>query len=283
MLFNFQLSPVEDIKPWTTPSRGNEKSLHWFGLTLGRYWLQTGAGELFRDSPGLLQHWARTYPGVPNECYVDNQVSRLWEDVLGILPTVLEPVPDDLASYLRPGGAWDSWATWDGWTDRAYEWIAGHQEEAGWDEMLGWDKLDAATRWWSSRRLDAGHLTKPPRLWFWREKEQVRLRWDNRGQLIDGRQVWAGASGQVTLPVAEFVAEVQSFDQRLMRAMAERVDSVRHNWSRPEVRRDWPKLREEHRHRAAQFSKVLAQAPSRTDWDQVRAALTEMEHRLTTA
>ncbi len=272
MLFEFQLTPVAEIAPWVTPSRGNEKHQHWFGLTDGCDWLEVGGVELLRYSEPLLEQWAREYPDARHDPHVNYYVVRLWEDILGMLPSVLEPVPEDVVSYIQPGGAWESWAAWQRWSDRAHIWMDAVEDDS-------WEFFGNATAWWGERRLDTGYLSVGSAIWFWREGDCVHIRWDNTTLQLEGLPVWANTSGESELLATEFVAEVRSFDVRLIQAMAKRVDAVRDDWPRPDVRLDWNALRQEHRQRATAFASALAQPLRHTNWDGVRQALAEVERR----
>src|SRR5476651_989771 len=86
--FCFALDAVEDIGPW---GEGEDRKLHWFGLTSGRYWISTPLGEALRYTDEEVRRCGLASP------YVDYQVSRLFEDLQSILPEVLEPVPSDIA------------------------------------------------------------------------------------------------------------------------------------------------------------------------------------------
>jgi hypothetical protein len=83
MHFGFQLEPLEKFEPW---GEGDDRTLHWFGLTSGTYWIEVGEQRLF-ESVG--------FEGGSPEC-LDYQVARLHEDVLAIVPRVLEV-------FWRPG------------------------------------------------------------------------------------------------------------------------------------------------------------------------------------
>jgi hypothetical protein len=88
MRFTFQLRQMGAIAPWHDAD-GSHAHLGWFGLTDGWYWIAAGAAEFFRYSQSLVDKWTRGYSGAPwleALPYVDYQVSRLWEDVLGLLP-----------------------------------------------------------------------------------------------------------------------------------------------------------------------------------------------------
>ena len=276
MLFRFELKPVDEIAPWTTPSQNNEKFLSWFGLTDGIYWLDVGDAELFRYNPAILTHWAKTYPEAEIDPHVDYQVVRLWEDVIYMLPMVLEPVPEDMARHVRSGGAWESRAAWERWWEKASDW---GQEQ---DDDASWELYDQASGWWRARALDSGHFRASPSIWFWREGDTVFVRWDNRGILLDGFPVWSAEVGEVSMTAAAFLEEVRSFDGRLISAMAERVNAAQ-NWYRPEIRLDWNGLNAEHQQRATTFRDVLTHPPLSAvpaDWNAARAAFAELERHL---
>ncbi len=42
--FCFELDSLADAPSWGQPP---DQYLHWYGLTSGQYWLETGAGTLF--------------------------------------------------------------------------------------------------------------------------------------------------------------------------------------------------------------------------------------------
>ena len=79
------------------------------------------------------------------------------------------------------------------------------------------------------------------------------------------------------MPVAEFVAEATSFHERLMEAMAERVDAVRFGALRPEVfvNVDW--LVKEQEDRATWLQNTLTMRRQNQNWDEVRTAINTIE------
>ena len=107
MLINFTLAPIEEIVPWGEPG---SYSLHWFGLTYGEYWIQAGEAALFEYSDHARN------AGINRYC--DYQVVRLYEDLLDMLPYILEPVPEPLVPYIcgERAKAWQN--AYDAWRDR---------------------------------------------------------------------------------------------------------------------------------------------------------------------
>ena len=77
MRINFSLTPLELVQPWGTPD--GRQSLHWFGLTDGRYWIDVGDGALFEYTAEVQEQF-----GVFR--YTEYQVARLHEDLLAIIP-----------------------------------------------------------------------------------------------------------------------------------------------------------------------------------------------------
>lgn len=142
-----------------------------------------------------------------------------------------------------------------------------------------WEFFYNATAWWQARQLDTAYLRVGSAIWFWSEADRVHIRWDNTDLCLEGLPVWANMSGESELSATEFVAEVRSFDVRLIQAMAERVDAVRDDWPHPDVRLDWNDLRKDHRLRSNAFARAVAQPPLQTNWDEVRQALAEVERR----
>ncbi len=90
-LFEFELRPLDQVKPWGTPADPN---LHWFGLTDGQFWIQVGEHRLFE-----YHQASRNHSGAPQYC--DYQVARLYEDIISLVPHALVPVPDDLQHYIK--------------------------------------------------------------------------------------------------------------------------------------------------------------------------------------
>jgi hypothetical protein len=89
-LINFTLTPLAAIEPWGQPP---DLNLHWFGLSEGAYHLELGDVRLleYREELG----WPR---------YVEYSLARLHEDLLEMVPYVLQPLPAEVVGRL-PGGS----------------------------------------------------------------------------------------------------------------------------------------------------------------------------------
>lgn len=236
--FRFQLAPISEVEPW-----GLERRLHWFALTDGCYWVDLGDLELLRYAPSTMSRFRA--PDSPP--YVNYYVVRIWEDVLGLLPEVLKPVPDDLVDFL---------------TSDSDVWVSRDEERA-----------DTAVSWYSDHFLDVGYVRRPPEIRWWRrtddDRDHVTVAWNHPAD-GDGDIEWdAPRTGQVTVPTSEFVAAVEALDRELMAAMDERITHLERTGPPSGVRLDVPALRAEHQDRTTWLERSRARKPE-TNWPEIR-------------
>jgi hypothetical protein len=265
MLFQFKLRPLEEVRPW-----GDDKpNLHWFGLSDGWYWWQVGSQELFRYSQLHIDQLAEEYPDYHSELpYEDYQLGRPWEDLLGFISEIIDPVPNDLADRTQDKEEWQNLL------DTAHTWMEAQDDDPSW---AAWDLHDLAFGWWLGRKWDAGYLRCPPQIWLWTQGDTFHLRWDNRDVVADGVPVWDATSGEITMPVTTFMEEVMSFHERLMAAMAERVAAVRSGVLSPEITIDIDGLMKDQNDRSLRLAHILAMPQQKQDWNEVREAISTIE------
>jgi hypothetical protein len=243
-LFEFELRPVDAIEPWGKPP---DLSLHWFGLSDGSYHLDLGDVR-------LLEYAER--PGWPR--YVEYQLARFHEDLLDMLPDVLEPLPAGVVRLLRGGSV-----------SATRQELGRRHRDRGRHGVV----YDESTEAFRLRLLDSLYLTPGFGIWIWSHEAKVVIEWDNREQLVDGRAAWTASVGRREMARTDFVEELISFDQRLMEAMSERIRLVEVDWSRPEVSIDIERLQSEQAERSAWLSSALNRKPSCSDWEAIRKEL----------
>lgn len=270
MLINFQLRPLEQIAPWGTAA---QPTLHWFGLTDGWYWLEVGDQALFRYIDEALRLWPTPDAQAADLPYVDYYVVRFWEDLQEMLPAILEPIPQTILAQIPLGSQGIRW--WRQMQERLAQETAAHASDL-------YSLLDQAIGWQRRRWLDVGYLPYGPRIWFWNDRRQILIHWDNRAVRRDSVQVWTASEGTLALPVTTFIDEVRAFDQRLIQAMHERVVSVQHHWPRPEIQIDIVGLLKEQAERSQWLERSLALADthSATDWHAVAMSVKQVEDAL---
>jgi Family of unknown function (DUF5984) len=243
---SFDLDEIERVGAWGNPG---EHKLHWFGLTSGRYWIETQCGSPVEYTTAIQEYWSHGK-------YPDYYVVRLFEDLLGMLAAVLEPVPSDIANLVANPG----------WRTKAKHWC-----DASEDGQRRYPVL----QWWDDRSLDMGYLRYGPRLTFWRVGETVFLQWKADGK-HNGIPVWVVSEGQVSMNVTVFEAAVTKFCEELLESMEQRVRRIQqHGWQRTDCTLDLEGLVSEQMTRREFFHK-MQNAQQATDWHQVRSYLGEL-------
>ena len=139
MMFEFQLKPIEDIQPW-----GEFPNLHlsWFGFSDGKYRLKAGDEYLLNYSDKYTEYCVENFPDYTfDTTFVEYQVVRLWEDVLDLLPSILESKSKEFQHYLDAGYL----------TNPPIIWICADEE----DVTLNWNNREIKVKnipVWSATR-----------------------------------------------------------------------------------------------------------------------------------
>jgi len=244
-LVKFELAPLETIEPWGSPPN---LALHWFGLSDGSYYFDLGATRLLEY--GMGGNWPR---------FVEYQLARIHEDLLSMLPDVLEPIPAAVMLHFRDGSLVST---------------LRHLQEVRESDDAAAPDFDPALEALGSRLLDTAYVSPSAGVCIWSYDAKTVIEWDNRDRLVDGKCAWTAARGRRELARDEFVEEVRTFHVRLMAAMAERVQQVCANWARPDVKIDFERLAAEQVERLASFDSVLRLGRrGTTDWQAVQVAL----------
>lgn len=250
--FRFELDAIENIEPWGEPGRA---SLSWFGLTSGRYWIDTPLGEVMAYTPEIRKLWNFPFP------YVDYQIARLFEDLQEHLPAMLEPVPEDIAIFASDRS----------WLERLALWI---DSECGESEGLRrWDLNEAAMAWWWQRELDTAYLSHGPRISIWRTNDDVHFRWTTRTNEDRGVPVFAVPAGDVTISLSTFQTAAFGFCEEVLSMMSSRVNDIQSKgWDRADCILNVTALVAEQQAREELFKQVKVQG-AETNWPEVRTHL----------
>ena len=261
MLLNFTLLPLEQVAPWGSPDEPGNRHLQWFGLTDGQYWMEVGDSTLFESSSQV-----QASHGVSRYC--SYYVARLHEDILGMAPHVLEPVPPSLAPYISgdSGRAWEA---------TARKWIEESTEQ---NENERCDVYVQTALWISARKLDNYYLIAPPNILFWSDESTVHIEWDNTNRKFDGQQpAWSATRGSYHLSRDDFIQEIHSFHERLMEQMRVRVKQVIAGLLPAEIKVDLSELKREHVRRERSLSDCFGLPQPATDWGRILEAIRQCE------
>lgn len=247
MLIEFSLVALEDIKPWSAPQPAAQA---WFGLSEGQYCLRVGDQTLFEYSEALQNL------GVASHC--EYAVARLHEDLLQMLPAILEPVPPVLHAYIGGRGR-QSWQEAVGWWCNLHGALLQEERFAS--------LVAAASKWIHRRELDCSYLSPGASICIWSDAEQVHIEWDNRTQLFNGLPAWTAGHGQYVLSRADFVAELRSFHEALLQHMADRLHQLADQWPAA-GHLDREPLQAEQQERSVRLQRAL-QCAEASDWTSI--------------
>lgn len=256
MLFNFKLTPLGQVKPW------GDQRLHWYGLTDGQYWLEAGDHILLEYTEHARSHSLSTR-------FCDYLVVRLYEDLLEILPFVLETMPDELIPYFSgdSGKAWER---------KSADWFSSNMD-AHLDADEFWEIADISATWIGSRILDTGYLNPSFPIRMRSDMGSVYIEWDSRDKLINGQLAWTATCGQYRIPREVFITEVHAFHTALMEQMAMRIDQVLAGALPKEIQIDLPGLQHEQAMRSADIKRALSGPIVPTNWDAVLESVRKIE------
>lgn len=252
MLINFDLTPVAAVAPW---GPADNPSLSWFGLTEGRYWISAGSDTLFEYHERVRETLSAQY--------CDYYVARIFEDLLGILPAVLDPVPADLAHHMSADAR-------RAWLDDYESWSERHLTPEATDAV--WDVGERATALIGDRMLETSYLSPATSILLWSDHDRVHIEWDNRDKFVDDNPAWSALAGRFALPRQEFVNEVGAFHAALLDQMEARIAEVAAGALRRDIHVDVPELlAEQERRRTSLATALEKRAP--TSWGDIRSAL----------
>ena len=252
--FRFELEPVDHIAPW---GEDDDRKLHWFGLTDGRYWMVTPLGEALRYTDEKMKEWETQSP------YVDYQVARFFEDLQIVLPSALEPVPADIAALVCQGG----------WLEHAEKRMSDLSDAGELREMYR-DAMD----WYIERSLDKMYLVDGPIFRFWRVGDQVNIRWEPSVRNPDDR--WVLPQGEFTITSEQFESAAYSFFHELLNETGKRVAIIEAmGWRRQDCKVDAPSLVREQKQRTDWIGDLKRRQP-KTDWGDVRRLVSSVSAEL---
>jgi Family of unknown function (DUF5984) len=265
MIFEFELDPIENVQPW---GESPNERIHWFGLTQGIYRLKVGNEYLLNYTDEFTDYISKNHPQIYYKgTYVDYYVVRIWEDLIDLLPTILEPVPKDLQHFFK-----SDYKVQKTWFEKVNEWEekAESQKTQTNDEIS--NICDAAIYWIQNRQLECWYLSPPAKIWFWADENDVIISWDNADTIVEGFQVWSAKRGNFRINRDEFIAELKQFDKKLFAEMEKRVDIICKTWNNNKVSINFEQLKGEQIQRATLMENHL-NFNTKTDWRTVSESI----------
>lgn len=264
-LFEFQLKSLNEIEPW---GKDKEKILHWFGLTDGYFHMDVGTEKLFRLSDAFVSRNSVNQIGCCRFDYsVDYQVIRPLEDLMEILPDILQPIPAELFDLFNTiskhqaltrsiANYWGGLKDGEGPCDEYYDAF----------ELLG------------VRKLSTNHLQNGPDIWFLNDGTNITIRWLEKDNTAICTPVWSSFSGEIVISKTEFISEVTDFHKRLMDVMYSRIETLKHENPFVDTKIDMKLLNDEQNRRNSMLDEALKREPTIKDWSVVSRAIEVITH-----
>ncbi len=247
-LFQFEFAPVENIKPWGD-NDGGRLSLSLYALTDGHFRISVGSEALLRYTPEIISHW-----GLHNED-AEYQVACFARDVLASVPAVISPIPTFFESIVR--------------NETLFRQLRAVKTSDDCKEVHY-----NAFRWLGERSLWLNYLTGCPDIWFVRVGNEVWIQWDNIDRKLESIDVWTARCGTYRISAQAFLAECQSFSERVLAGMESRIVSVEQGFVRAQIPLDTVALRNQLSEFKNEFEKYLtAEYQPDVDWQKSEKAL----------
>lgn len=259
-LFDFHLINTIDIV---------QTGLSWFWLTDGFYWMNIDGQKLFENSEEALCYWEKegyTYPKHDYQKCMDYQVVRLWEDMIEILPTIIQPVPKEFHQLLS-----QSLAKIGADSDLFYDYVDSINETP---EYKANDKYFDKPFYLDGHRLCTMHIGLSPIIYLWRyrdsNEDNMHIAWDFTQTITtdSGKEipVWSATIGHLEMPYESFMQEFNDFHNHLMEAMTLKIVEIESNPELQALLHEDYDLRKEHSERIESVDRQFKEYLVKFDW-----------------
>jgi Family of unknown function (DUF5984) len=267
-LFQFELAPVENIKPWGNYD-DDSLSLSLYALTDGHFRISVGKETLLRYTPEIISLW-----GLHKED-ADYQVACFARDLLASVPAVITPIPTFFENIIRDESLFRKLQKYP--IHNSYNAVpSGVIDELDVKRTSSDFKEEYynAFRWLGERSIWLNYLSACPNIWFVRVGNEVWIQWDNVDRKYEDTEVWTARCGTYVLSVQAFLSECHSFSERLLSAMESRIVSIENGFVRAQIPLDIASLRNQLLKFKNEFEKSLtAKYEPDIDWEESEKAM----------
>lgn len=217
-LFDFKFSPVQN------PLKIGY--YHWFWLTDGFYWMNVGSQRLFEFSDVVIRYWDMEIESDEQKC-MDYQVVRFWEDMLEILPTIIQPVPKAVHKLFLQSH--------ENYQENLNKWLDYVEVEENSGRYKEYELLCSVPFFMNGYSLSTAHLSSSPFVCFWRYqengKDKIWIGWDFTQTITDKNNhqeipIWSATKGFFEIDYQDFMNEFQKFNDEFLNKMQERIDDI---------------------------------------------------------
>lgn len=260
--FNFKLRRLDKIAPF---AQEIYRSLHWFGLTDGLFWIDIGEQTIYEYSPAANDFFGSC------EKYNEYNIARFMEDFFHTFRYVGESIPEELYNRLDTFGA------------KAEQWRKRYDmQEDDIFELFFEDEYSMLSKWWLDRGFDSAYLIGGPDINCFRCGDKIKIMWESKFLTGSGESIWTAPKGCYEMPYEDFISSITDFFHSFFEAMEQQIDwAVKREWGSIEI--DEKALREENEKRKSDLLKkltLLRYTDEYTNWDKIMKLYEKMEHEL---
>lgn len=260
--FNFKLTDLDNIMPF---AQDVHRSLHWFGLTDGLFWIDIGGQTIYEYSAAAHDFFGNC------DKYNEYNIARFMEDFFHTFRYVGESIPKELYDGLDTFG------------EKAEQWRKRYdmQEDDVFEQFFQ-EEYSVLSKWWFDRGFDSGYLVGGPDINCFRCGDKIKIVWESKFLTGGGESIWTASRGSYEMPYEEFILSVTDFYHSFFEAMEQRIGSaVKREWGSIEI--DGKELLEENGKRKSGFLKEIDQLRDNdeyTNWDKIMMVYEKMEREL---
>ena len=207
-LFNYELKTVTECA--FPINKNGKKNICWFWLTDSSYYIKLGETKLFDLSSESMKKYDF------KSCFDDYYYIRQLEDLFEILPTISNPMPEDLYEYI--------------YNEKKYKkltscfdfWIDEQKDFSNKDDIL----YENICNFLSYGRLDTGYLNVKCSCFFYHVGDQIIIHYDFEDFDEENNPVWTAKSGRFILPYEEFLDEIEDLLNRFFCDMEKQISNA---------------------------------------------------------
>lgn len=260
--FNFQLRKLDRITPF---AQEVYRSLHWFGLTDGLFWIRVGDQTIYEYSAAANDFFGSC------DKYNEYNIARFMEDFFHTFRYVGESIPEELYSEI------------DSFAGKVEQWRKRYDmQEDDIFELFFEEEYSALSKWWYDRGFDSEYLIGGPAINCFRCGDKLKILWESTFLTGSGESIWTAPKGSLEMPYEEFILSVTEFFESFFEAMENQIDyAVKKEWGSIEI--DKRRLMEENEKRKSDFLKkidLLKNNDEYTNWDKVLTVYEKMKREL---
>lgn len=266
-MINFKLKDIEKINPV-----GQKPNLYlsWFWLTDGELWLKIGDATIYEYTNEAINYF-----GNKKSPYNEYYIVRFLEDFTNLFEKIRMSIPDNLFKITE---------NLNEFRNETSRWLNIYDNDGDEYPDFYFEEYYKLTSWINERGFDSYHLIDGPELYFFRNKNKIRIIWEAESDIENGISIWTAKDGSFEMNYSDFITEIKIFGQYFFDSMDKQIElTIAKDWEGIKV--DKERLLEEQKERKLTFNKHLLLLENAISdeayWDQINELFKRMKSEIT--